>query len=221
MPYSPDDAIATQVHASVKSSLLNLRPTDDPATDDNTASAAYIDCLLLHSPLPNIRQTLEAWRALETYVPHQIRHLGISNVSRPILEVLHRSATVKPAVVQNRFYASTGYDVSLRQFCRDSGIVYEAFWTLTGNPHLLTTTPVTMLAQFAGVGAEVALYALVMAMDVVVLNGTTNAQRMREDLEGVKKVQEWSKQKEDSWNTILGDFMHMLGEVEEVDEIEE
>ncbi|KKY22136.1 putative aldo-keto reductase [Diplodia seriata] len=210
MPYSPEDPIAAQVHASVKSSLLNLAAAD--------GEGSYIDCLLLHSPLPNIRQTLEAWRTMETYVPHQIRHLGISNVSQPILEVLYRSSTVKPAVVQNRFYAATGYDVSLRKFCRENSLVYESFWTLTGNPQLLQSTPVFMLAQFAGVSAEVALYALVMAVDVVVLNGTTSGDRMREDLEGIKKVQEWSKTKEDSWNTLLGDFKHMIGDGEEMDE---
>ncbi|OJD28655.1 aldo-keto reductase [Diplodia corticola] len=209
MPYSPEDPVAAQVHASVRSSLVNLAVGSE---------ASYIDCLLLHSPLPNIRQTLEAWRAMETYVPHQVRQLGISNVSQPILEVLCRSSTVKPAVVQNRFYAATGYDVSLRHFCREHGIVYESFWTLTGNPQLLQSTPVFMLAQFAGVSAEVALYALVMAADVVVLNGTTNAARMREDLEGIQKVQAWSKTKEDSWNTILGDFKHMVGDGEAMDE---
>ncbi|KAL1632961.1 hypothetical protein SLS56_003247 [Neofusicoccum ribis] len=214
MPYSPDEPVATQVHTSVKSSLLNLRPADDA----NDTDASYIDCLLLHSPLPTMRQTLEAWRTLETYVPHKIRHLGISNVSQTILEVIYRSSTVKPAVVQNRFYAETGYDVPLRRFCRENGIVYESFWTLTGNPHLLKLTPVTMLAQFARVSEEVALYALVMAAEIVVLNGTTNADRMREDLEGVKRVQEWSKDKEDSWNTILGDFKHMIGDGEEMEE---
>lgn len=212
MPYSPDDSVTDQVHASVKSSLLNLRPKEDASDTEDS----YIDCLLLHSPLPTMRQTLEAWRTLETYVPHKIRHLGISNVSQPILEVVYRSSTVKPAVVQNRFYAATGYDVPLRRFCRENGIVYESFWTLTGNPQLLTSTPVTMLAQFARVSPEVALYALVTAMDIVVLNGTTNAERMREDLDGVKKVQEWSKSKEDSWNTILGDFKHMIGDGEDI-----
>ncbi|KAH7053065.1 aldo-keto reductase [Macrophomina phaseolina] len=212
MPYSPDESVTDQVHASVKSSLLNLRPKEDASDTEDS----YIDCLLLHSPLPTMRQTLEAWRTLETYVPHKIRHLGISNVSQPILEVVYRSSTVKPAVVQNRFYAATGYDVPLRRFCRENGIVYESFWTLTGNPQLLTSTPVTMLAQFARVSPEVALYALVTAMDIVVLNGTTNAERMREDLDGVKKVQEWSKSKEDSWNTILGDFKHMIGDGEDI-----
>lgn len=214
MPYPPDASLTGQVHASVQSSLLNLRHADDAAADESS----YIDCLLLHSPLPTMRQTLEAWRALETYVPHRVRRLGISNVSQPLLEVVFRSAAVKPAVVQNRFYGATAWDVGLRAFCRENGIVYESFWTLTGNPQLLTSTPVAMLAQFAGVSPEVALYALVMAVDVVVLNGTTNAERMREDLDGVKKVQAWSKDKEDSWNTILGDFKHMIGDGEEMED---
>jgi hypothetical protein len=32
---------------------------------------------------------------------------------------------VKPAVLQNRFYADSGYDVELRAFCRANGVVYQ------------------------------------------------------------------------------------------------
>ena len=43
---------------------------------------------------------------------------------------------IKPKVLQNRFYAETGYDRELRAFCLEKNIRYQTFWTLTANPHL-------------------------------------------------------------------------------------
>ena len=34
----------------------------------------------------------------------------------------------KPAVLQNRFYADSGYDVKLRKLCLEKNIVYQSFF---------------------------------------------------------------------------------------------
>ncbi|KAI4950036.1 hypothetical protein J4E91_004692 [Alternaria rosae] len=205
MPYNPDAPLDTQIHTSVASSLKNLRYKDKP--DD----ASYIDCLLLHSPLPTIDQTLQAWKLLESYVPNRIRSLGISNVTLPILQAIYKNATIKPSVVQNRFYPQTRYDVSLRAFCRENNIMYQSFWTLTGNPSLIRSEPVATLAQVAGVGLPVALYALVIDQGVVVLNGTTSSDHMRADLEGIEKVREWALSQPDKFESIGGAFKSLVG----------
>ncbi len=67
-----------------------------------------------------------------------MKQLGISNCyDLSVLKQLHHFASVKPAVVQNRFYADTDYDVGICAFCREQGISYQSFWTLTANPHVL------------------------------------------------------------------------------------
>jgi hypothetical protein len=38
--------------------------------------------------------------------------------------------------IQNRFYAKTHYDKDIRALCKESGLVYESFWTLTANPEV-------------------------------------------------------------------------------------
>ncbi|KAF2624622.1 aldo-keto reductase-like protein [Macroventuria anomochaeta] len=192
MPYDPNAPLGTQIHTSVASSLKNLRPTQ-------AEEGSYLDCLLLHSPLPTLEQTLQAWRLLETYVPHQIKALGISNVTLPVLREIYNTSTVKPSVVQNRFYAQTQYDSPLRAFCREHGIMYQSFWTLTGNPKLLKSKPVVELAQAAQVSVPTALYALVMDLGVEVLNGTTSAVHMQEDLEGIQKVRDWATSNPRQW----------------------
>jgi diketogulonate reductase-like aldo/keto reductase len=200
MPYDPEAPLETQIHTSVASSLKNLR------AEEQTEEGTYVDCLLLHSPLPTIEQTLEAWKILESYVPAQIRSLGISNVTLQVLREIHKNATVKPSVVQNRFYPQTRFDGPLRAFCRENGIVYQSFWTLTGNPALLKSAPVISLAREAEVSPSVALYALVMDLDIMILNGTTSREHMREDLEHIRKVRDWTNAHPREWVAIQRSF---------------
>jgi diketogulonate reductase-like aldo/keto reductase len=204
MPYNPQDPVEVQVNTSVASSLKNLRPRE------NWEDESYLDCVLLHSPLPTVEQTLQAWTTLESYVPAKIRSLGISNVTLPILKAIYESSTIKPSVVQNRFYPQTQYDGPLRTFCREHGISYQSFWTLTGNPNLLKSDAVISLAKSAGVNSAIALYALVMDLDIVVLNGTTSETHMREDIEGIKNVRQWALANEQEWEVIRSAFARLL-----------
>jgi diketogulonate reductase-like aldo/keto reductase len=171
IPYDPKAPLAQQVGQSFAVSVQNLR------TD-------YLDCLVLHSPLPNARQNLEVWQTMESLVDARgVRQLGISNCYQlEQLQTLFDSARVKPAVVQNRFYADTGYDRGIRAFCRQHGIIYQCFWTLSANPHLLTHRTVRELASRHGRTPAQILFRYLTQNDVVPLTGTRSATHMREDL---------------------------------------
>lgn len=200
MPYDPNMPLEAQVRTSVASSLRNLRSRQDSEED------TFLDCLLLHSPLPTLEQTLEAWKVLETYVPQKIANLGISNVTLPVVREIYNTSRVKPSVVQNRFYAQTRFDGSLRAFCREHGITYQSFWTLTGNPQLLKSKPVRELAQAAQVSLPTAMYALVMDLGVQVLNGTTSINHMEDDLGGIGRVRDWAISDMRRWSQLRRDF---------------
>ena len=200
MPYDPSATLRKQIRTSLSSSLKNLRP------NEASEEGSYLDCLLLHSPLPTIEETLQAWDLLESYVPYTIRSLGISNVTLPVLRQVYEHALIKPSVVQNRFYPQTRYDVPLRAFCREHGIMYQSFWTLTGNPELLKSKPVISLAEASRVDRSVALYALVMDLGVMVLNGTTSSEHMRQDLQGVKCVGQWATSHPAEWKAVQENF---------------
>jgi diketogulonate reductase-like aldo/keto reductase len=213
MPYDPQLSIADQVHASVAFSLANLSTNTD---NDASPTATYLDSVLLHSALPQREGTAIAWETLSSYVASgKIRHLGIANVSFPILAYLVNEMDIKPSVVQNRFYPDSRYEVQLRRFCREQGIIFQSFWTLTANPGLLKSEPVKELARQAGVSVQVALYALVVGLEkVTVLDGTTNEGRMVEDLEGLEKVGRWAEgEGREEWERILEDFKGLIGEL--------
>ncbi|OIW23338.1 Aldo/keto reductase [Coniochaeta ligniaria NRRL 30616] len=180
--------ISSQVDASVAQSLSRLQASDNPRD-------RYLDCLVLHSPYPRHEDTLVAWRALSAHVPEFIRSLGISNITHHELQGLLDSPNVNPppAVVQNRFAASEhGWDAATRSLCASSKIAYQGFWTLTANQREWQTSDyVGAVAAGAGVSRAVAWYSLMIGMDIVVLNGTTNVDHMREDLAGLGRIVEW------------------------------
>jgi len=206
IPYDPTASLADQISTSIRSSLVNLRPRSDPAS----AVETYIDCLLLHSPLHTDALTLEAWRILEAFVPKQIRALGISNCPLSTLKFIYEHATVKPSAVQNRFYPKTSFDGPLRSFCDEHGIIYQSFWTLTGNRPLLASEPVTNLAKEAGVSPEVALYGLVMDLGIAPLNGTTNDKRMATDLTDITNLRNWQFVYADKWKRSVDGFKELV-----------
>lgn len=118
---------------------------------------------------------------------------------------------MKPAVVQNRFYARTRYDAELRAFCREHGIVFQSFWTLSGNiKGLLVSEPVLRLSREAAVSKEVALYALVMELEIAVLNGTTDEKHMKDDLKDVSNVRNWTFVYGEKWKEITEQFKEIV-----------
>lgn len=171
IPYDGKAPLPRQVAQSVAMSLVNLQ------TD-------YLDCVLLHSPMPTMTQTLSAWRALEAFVDTgTVRRLGISNCYRlDDLQGLFEGARIKPAVVQNRFYADTNYDHDIRAYCDRHQIVYQSFWTLTANPQLLADNAIlTPAAAYKRTPAQI-LFRYLTQIGVVPLTGTKSETHMREDL---------------------------------------
>jgi diketogulonate reductase-like aldo/keto reductase len=172
IPYDPAGQPAEQVAQSLAASLRNLRTT-------------YLDCLVLHSPIADKKQSEQVWQAMELIVDAGgAKQIGISNCySLSYLEALFAASRIKPAVVQNRFYAETGYDETIRAFCRQHGVVYQSFWTLTANPHLLAHRTMMSLAALHGRTPAQILFRYLTQEDVTPLTGTKSAAHMREDLD--------------------------------------
>ena len=226
----------------------------------------------MHSPFPDPISTLEAWTALQTFVPHRIRSLGISNITLPELQYLVADprVTVYPTVIQNRFRrAERRWDYELRRWCANQNQTrwkgekrtrYQGFWTLTGNRgdwptqkfvrELAAAVPKTTQEVEAleaaaaaaqepeeqkegveedlvngeplgdlenadlGISLEAAWYALIiLGAEVVVLNGTTSQQHMRDDLDCLERVDRWRKtpQGKRVWDRCFEGFKALVG----------
>lgn len=194
-----------KVHQSIQSSLRNFTVSSDEP---------YLDSVVMHSPLDTLEETLTVWKTLETYTPKTIRSLGISNTTLPILKAIYENATVKPAVVQNRFHEPTHYEVELRAWCREKGIVFQSFWTVTANPQLVKSSPVQEVAQTVGVSSHVAYISLVMGLKgITVLDGSTKDAHMKANLDGIEKVGLWTQcGGAEKWLSCLQDFKSLINE---------
>jgi len=174
LPYDPQAPVAVQVEQSFASSLEHLR-------------AEVIDSYLLHGPMQRsglIRADWEAWQAMEAIHDRGgARLLGISNVTLNQLELLCREARVRPRVVQNRCYASTGWDRSVRAFCAASGAVYQGFSLLTANAQVLSHPKLARIAQKYARTVSQVVFRFALDAGMVPLTGTTDTRHMREDLE--------------------------------------
>ena len=174
LPYDAKAPLEEQVHQSVATSLTNLKTT-------------YIDCLILHSPLPTYEETLRVWRAMESHVASgEVKYCGISNLyDAHSLARLCDDAAVKPLAVQNRFVEQHGrHDVEVRRVCRERGVQYSSFWTLTGNKKIVEGRAVREVAKAHGCTCEQAWMAFVSGgLGISPLSGTTSEAHMRQDLQ--------------------------------------
>ncbi len=170
-----ESLLEERINKSIQQSLASFR--------------THIDILFLHTPFPTGAENLRAWRTFESYVPHQVRHLGVSNASLQFLQGLYQRVLIKPEIVQNRFWAAAGFDVDLREFAAGKGIVYQGYGMLRFCDQLLKSRVVLDLTAKLGVKVELALYVLVVRLgNFSILNGTSNETHMEEDLSIMERV---------------------------------
>lgn len=174
LPYDPAATLSLQVAQSMASSLEHL------GTD-------HVDSFVLHGPASHSHWTtddFETWQAMikERDAGHT-RLLGVSNISLAQLQQMARAHAEPPAFVQNRCYASRGWDREVRAFCREHNIIYQGFSLLTANVEVLRHPLLAGLAaQFKASPAQI-VFAFARQVGMLPLTGTSSADHMRKDLE--------------------------------------
>jgi diketogulonate reductase-like aldo/keto reductase len=177
LPYDPKAPLAKQVEQSFASSLEHLH------TD-------YLDSFVLHGPeygsgLSNGDR--EVWRTMEAlHASGSAKQLGISNVEADQLSALLAITKVPIAFVQNRCYATEGWDADVRALCKQHGIAYQGFSLLTANRRELQRPIVDEIAARIGVPRETVVFRFAVQVGMIPLTGTSNAQHMRDDLRALE-----------------------------------
>ena len=172
-PYDVNASITEQVKQSFDSSLAHLH------TD-------YLDSYVLHGPYYRRglgQEDWEVWAAIEAqYDAGRTKVIGVSNVSADQLTLLCQRSKHKPMVVQNRCYAAFGWDKMVRDICRTHRIIYQGFSLLTANREVFVEPAVRKIAAKYETGVAQIVFRFSQQVGMLPLTGTTNPQRMREDL---------------------------------------
>ena len=173
LPYDPAAPASQQVAQSMANSLEHLR------TD-------HVDSYVLHGPSSAQDWTdtdAEAWEAmLREREAGRTRLLGVSNISLRQLQQMAATHPEPPAFVQNRCYARTGWDRDVRAFCQERKIRYQGFSLLTANEHVLRHPLVVGFAQTMNVTPAQIIFCFAIAVGMLPLTGTSDAEHMRQDL---------------------------------------
>jgi len=173
LPYDPAATLSLQVAQSMASSLEHL------GTD-------HVDSFVLHGPASHSHWTtddFETWQAMiKERDAGRTRLLGVSNISLGQLQQMARAHAEPPAFVQNRCYASRGWDREVRAFCRERNFVYQGFSLLTANMAVLRHSSITTLAAQHNATPAQIIFAFARQIGMLPLTGTTNAEHMQQDL---------------------------------------
>jgi diketogulonate reductase-like aldo/keto reductase len=173
-PYDASADLTTQVRQSFESSLTHL-------------GTVYVDSYVLHGP--HQRRGLgeadwEVWAAMEgLYQSGKTKMIGISNITAAQLTELCEQANVKPMVVQNRCFATLGWDKEVREICQGHGIIYQGFSLLTANRRVLADPEIRTMARRLGASTAQVIFRFAMQIGMLPLTGTTSQQHMTEDLQ--------------------------------------
>ena len=146
-----------------------------------------IDSYLLHGPSQRAglgAADWQAWRAMEAlHDSGRARLLGVSNFTLEQLQRLCQQARVPPRFVQNRCYASRGWDRAIREFCGARRMVYQGFSLLTANREALAHPELARVAGRHGRTVSQIVFRFALEVGMVALTGTAEAGHMREDLD--------------------------------------
>ena len=172
LPYDKDAELQVQVEQSFKNSLENLK------TD-------YVDALLLNSPFPKFEDTMKVWKKFEIlFEEKKVLRLGISNIySLEQLKEISQEAKHKPTIIQNRFYSDSNYDMEIRSFCERHLMTYQSFWTLTGNPNVLSDPDFEKISDKLRLTKEQLFLKFAMQLGIIPLIGTSDKGHMKKDLD--------------------------------------
>lgn len=173
LPYDEKAPLPVQVRQSFASSLEHL-------------GLEYLDSYLLHGPASGDRlkpADWQVWRTMEAlHGEGRVRLLGVSNFNLEQLKLLCARAAVPPRVVQNRCYATRGWDGAIRAFCADKGIVYQGFSLLTANRGVLAHASLLAIARRHGRTPAQVVFRFALDAGMAALTGTTSPTHMAEDL---------------------------------------
>ncbi|HKW94709.1 MAG TPA: aldo/keto reductase [Methylomirabilota bacterium] len=173
LPYDPAAELSTQVAQSMASSLEHL-------------GTGHVDSYVLHGPASDYGWTgydAEVWEAMgKERDGGRTRQLGVSNVSLRHLQQMVATGAEAPAFVQNRCFASRGWDRDVRAFCAQRRITYQGFSLLTANREVLAHPLIERIAARGQATPAQVVFRFARAVGMLPLTGTSNADHMRQDL---------------------------------------
>lgn len=143
----------------------------------------YVDLYLIHWPMPDEDLYMDTWRALEyLYAEGKAKTIGVSNFHIPHLKRVLEEGSIVPAVNQIELHPFLSQE-AIRTFCREHGIVVEAWSPLMKGRDALTEPVITdIAARHTKTPAQVVLR-WHLQHDIIAIPKSVTPSRIRENLD--------------------------------------
>lgn len=178
--------VADKVAAELKTYDSAMKSIDESL---KKTGLDYFDQMIIHSPQPwsefrvekrYFEENKEVWRALEdAQAAGKVKVIGVSNFLKDDLENLLSDCRVKPSVNQILLHI-TGTDMPLIDFCRENGILAEAYSPIA-HGEALKNPAIAKMAQKYGVTAAQLCIRYVIELGAVALPKTANPAHMADN----------------------------------------
>lgn len=178
--------VTSKVAAEAKSYEAAARSIDETLAK---MGLEYLDMMIIHSPQPwaefrvenrYFAENKEVWRALEdAYAAGKLRAIGVSNFLRDDLENLLEDCRIKPMVNQILLHI-TNTDRALLDFCREQGILVEAYSPIAHGEALKNPAITQMARRYNVIPAQLCIR-YVLQLGTVALPKTANPAHMRDN----------------------------------------
>ena len=149
----------------------------------------YIDLMLIHSPQPwaewreekrYFEENIQVWKALEdAYAAGKLKAIGVSNFLEDDLENLIAHCGIKPMVNQLLIHIGNT-PAALLAYCREQGIVVEAYSPIAHGEALKNETIAAMAQKYGASAAQLCIQ-YVLQLGTVALPKTANPAHMRDN----------------------------------------
>lgn len=171
---------------------IQQRVRDDFEASKEKLGLGRIDLLLMHWPGPFANKDrgfakearLAIWEVFESY--HQrgdARAIGVCNFNQGHIEDLIDSGRTTPAINQIEYHPYC-QDPALNTFCKDKGIVVEAYAPFaSGAFGLLQDPTIQKIAEQLGTSTGQTILRWHLQSDRIVLPKSTNAKRLAQNLD--------------------------------------
>lgn len=197
--------VADKVAAELKTYDSAMKSVDESL---KKTGLDYFDQMIIHSPQPwsefrvekrYFEENKEVWRALEdAQAAGKVKVIGVSNFLKDDLENLLSDCRVKPSVNQILLHIA-GTDMPLVDFCRENGILAEAYSPIA-HGEALKNPEIVKMAQKYGVTVAQLCIRYVIELGAVALPKTANPAHMadnadvdfvisNEDMETLKRME--------------------------------
>lgn len=142
----------------------------------------YVDLYLIHWPTPMFDMYVESYKALETiYKDGRAKAIGVCNFDIDHLQRIMNECDIIPAVNQIEYHPYL-QQTELKKFCKEHGILIEAYSPLMNGTKVLEDPVIQELAKQHGKTPAQIILRWHLQTDVVPIPKTATPSRMDENL---------------------------------------